>query len=171
MEILDKWIILIADFFYNWIKSMFIMSIIFLFIWLYYIPLSVSWESMEPNFYQWDLVIAETFAIRRLPKIERFDVIIVNHWWTVIIKRVIWLPNECIKLEDSKLYVDNKFVLNDFTNFNISYQNPINICLNNQEYFILWDNQKVSLDSRFFWPIYENEITWRVLVHYALWRN
>lgn len=158
------------DFIFNSIKSFFVISVVLIFVWFFYMPFSVSWKSMEPNYYPWDLVIAETFIYRRIPKIDRFDVLIVNHGWTTIIKRAIWLPWECVKLEDNKLYINWEFVENKYTSFNINYQNTINLCLKEDEYFILGDNQNVSLDSRFFWPIFDNEIKWRVKIHYQIWK-
>lgn len=105
-------------------------------------PVMVSGSSMYPN-----LKGKEILILYKLGKIDRYDVVVLNgleddHY----IKRVYGLPGEKIKIEESKVYVNDKVITDEFSyGLTSDYEE---ITLGSDEYFVLGDNREVSLDSR-----------------------
>ena len=72
-----------------------------------------------------------------------------------MIKRIIGLPGEKIEYTDNKLYIDGKYVKEDFKHMETM---DFSTTLGEDEYFIMGDNRTNSTDSRIFGPISRDEI-------------
>lgn len=132
-------------------------------------PFYVSGPSMEPDFYNNEYLIIEKIVYRfRQPL--RGEVIVFKSQDNPkdhLIKRVIGLPGEKVVIEKGKIYVYNKQFPQGLE-LNEEYLSPgtntpgqIETELKENEYFVLGDNRNMSLDSRFFGPIKEKDITGR----------
>ena len=108
-------------------------------------PMQVNGNSMYPTLKNGDFMILNKLSYR-FHSIDRFDIVVVDKEDSYIIKRVIGLPNETIKYEDNKLYINGEYFEEDFienhTTSDFEYTTGDNC------YFVMGDNREVSLDSR-----------------------
>ena len=104
----------------------------------------------------------------KLSKPERFDIIVYKSKvddGQYVIKRIIGLPGEKIRISDSKIYVDgveleDKYFKGSYESGSVSEE----ITVGGHEYFVLGDNRNLSEDSRFEYigNIEEDEIVGKV---------
>ena len=116
-------------------------------------PVRVNGTSMAPT-----LKGNEIMLLNRLAKIERYDIVVVklDEQDDNMIKRIIGLPGETVEIKNNKVYINDKELDDKFAN-GVTY-NIDKVTLKDNEYFILGDNRIVSLDSRVFGTIKEDEI-------------
>lgn len=90
--------------------------------------------------------------------IKRFDILIVDPKQTgdSIVKRVVGLPGEVVKYENGNLYINQIMIEQDFKYIE-DYSN-FETTLAEDEYYVLGDNRKNSVDSRQLGPIKKEEI-------------
>lgn len=131
-------------------------------------PFYVKGQSMEPNFHEKDYLIIDEVSYR-FKEPERGEVIVFSpplDTEDFYLKRIIGLPGERVKVEDSKIIVYNKenpagvvveenYISEDTTG---SYS----ITLGEGQYFVMGDNRDESFDSRRFGPISDETIVGRV---------
>ena len=103
----------------------------------------------------------------KFDKLERFDIVVVKYKDVsgkseYIIKRVIGLPGETISYENGKLYVNGKYVKEKFSHEGTKYFKAVT--LGDDKYFVMGDNRKVSLDSRYIGPIDKDDIRGRTII-------
>ena len=115
-----------------------IVVIIFLILNLFYAIAVVSGDSMYPTYTNGQILLTAKYY-----DIERFDVVTIYHD-TILIKRVIGMPNETIKYEDNILYINGEQVDDPYNTVTEDFE----ITLGDDEYFCLGDNREVSWDSR-----------------------
>ena len=125
-------------------------------------PILVNGESMEPTLKDHDLMILNKFYYRN-HEIKRFDIVVIylEEENEFLIKRVIGLPGEKIEYKNNKLYVNGKYVkenfkhmkTKDFTTKDISYEE-----IPDNKYLVLGDNRTNSIDSRILGYINEKDI-------------
>lgn len=113
-------------------------------------------SSMQPTYYEKDIVWVDT----KCKRIHRGDVVVVKVEGEdkLIIKRVIATPKDTIKIKDSKVFVNDRYLKEDYIYPNIKYNGNITIELSDDEYYVLGDNRPVSRDSRVFGPVTKNNI-------------
>lgn len=117
-------------------------------------PIRVNGTSMYPTLKQNEIMILNKIGLKS--GINRFDIVVVKTENTRIIKRVIGLPGESVMYEDGKLYINGKYVEDEYS---LSKTKDFdNIVLKEDEYFVLGDNREVSKDSRIIGPVKEEQI-------------
>lgn len=117
-------------------------------------PIRVNGASMDPTLNDKDIMLLDEISYR-FSDIERFDIVVVKEEDEYLIKRVIGLPGETVEYKNDKLYIDGKYVKEDFKHketFDFS------TTLGKDEYFIMGDNRTNSTDSRVFGPISRDKI-------------
>lgn len=123
-------------------------------------PVTVSGDSMNKTLHNGQIL----FLNKLDKKYERFDIVVINYEKDRIIKRIIGLPGDKIEYKDNKLYVNGKFlkedflheVTNDFTLKGITYDLYDKIPEN--YYLVLGDNRPNSYDSRMIGLIKKEDI-------------
>lgn len=117
-------------------------------------PIRVNGASMDPTLNDKDIMLLDEISYRFFD-VERFDIVVVKEEDEYLIKRVIGLPGETVEYKNDKLYIDGKYVKEDFKHketFDFS------TTLGKDEYFIMGDNRTNSTDSRVFGPISRDKI-------------
>ena len=66
------------------------------------------------------------------------------------------MPGETIEIKDNKIYINDKILVDNY-GFGLTF-NIDKVTLKSDEYYVLGDNRQISMDSRMYGPIHENEI-------------
>ncbi|MGL4696454.1 signal peptidase I [Enterococcus larvae] len=143
------------------------------------IPVPIDGSSMEKNLSQGDMILMEKYT-----SIKRFDVIVFQlPDGEIYVKRVLGLPGDSIRYEDDQLYVNGEKTAEPFLKNNKSKQYDTNPYTTNFElsdlinqdileedsYFVLGDNRRMSKDSRSFGAVESKYIIGKaVFVYYPL---
>ncbi len=116
-------------------------------------PVRVNGSSMYPT-----LKGNEIMLLNKLGHINRFDIVVlkIDDREDNLIKRIIGLPGETVEIKDNEIYINDKKI-EDKYGYGVTY-NIDKVTLKKDEYFILGDNRKISLDSRVFGTIHKDEI-------------
>lgn len=109
-------------------------------------PIQVNGDSMYPTLKDGDLMLLNEIGYN-FGSINRFDIVVVDKGDSLIIKRVIGLPNETIKYEDNKLYINGEEIKETYLDDSVETVDFETINGDNC-YFVMGDNRSVSLDSR-----------------------
>ena len=133
-----------------------VIAVVLLFKFFIMTPIQVQGDSMEPTLNQGDILILNKISYK-IHGINRFTIVVVDNDGTNLIKRVIGLPGETVKVEENKLYIDGKYVEQDFLEKS-QYTEDFEVTLKDDEYFVMGDNRKVSLDSRSIGPVSKSQI-------------
>lgn len=111
----------------------------------------VQGESMEPNFSSGEIIITNKLSyLTKNP--QRGDVVILRFpgdpEHAKYIKRIIGLPNETLEINDSKVYINGKELVESYIPAS-TYTGPgMKTQIGKDEYFIMGDNRENSNDSR-----------------------
>ncbi len=150
-------------------------------------PYMVRGDSMLPNFENNDYLLAEKWSSwKKIPDYKRGDIVIFKspaENKRILIKRIIALPGETIKIENGKVSIlkeknngeeTNFIVLNEgYLNNSVINENPnsqflpVNfkaLVLKTDEFFVLGDNRGASYDSRFWGPLPAENIIGRPIM-------
>lgn len=114
----------------------------------------VHGHSMAPSLKEGDYLVTETVS-PRLGNIERFDLIVFNCpalGGREVVKRVIALPGETVKISVGRVYVDGKELEQPFLRSG-GYAHWGPGVVPEGSYFVLGDNRVSSVDSTAWGPI------------------
>jgi signal peptidase I len=135
-------------------------------------PYIVEGSSMEPTFSGWDYLIIDKI-VYDIKKPERGEVIVFTlpqDSSRSLIKRVIGLPGETVRISGSAVTIVNAanpdgFVLSEpyIDPKNASDGERVERTLDQDEYFVLGDNRRVSSDSRVWGNLPVKDISGRVV--------
>ncbi|MFZ2664596.1 MAG: signal peptidase I [Patescibacteria group bacterium] len=138
--------------------------------------LEVTGDSMYPTFYDKEQIIAEKLSVK-IKDLKRGEIIIFEHpseEGRLLIKRLIGLPGETIKIKNGKVFINNteleepylnnvKTEGQNFLKDDIEYEIPEN------SYVMMGDNRLKSTDSREWGYVKKDLIVGRgVVVYYPL---
>lgn len=89
---------------------------------------------------------------------ERFDIVVLSDdvIGEAVIKRIIGLPGEEVEIQNGNVYINKVKLEDEYNNYFLSDMESI--ILSDDEYFVLGDNRAVSLDSRSFGAVSENDV-------------
>ncbi|HHT45259.1 MAG TPA: signal peptidase I [Fastidiosipila sp.] len=135
---------------------------------------TVIGKSMLPTLKEKDELLIEKVS-KWFGGVSRGDIITVhmenrsfNEGQANIIKRVIGLPGDHVKLDGGFVYVNGELLEEPYLAAsaktrvkNSMYQE---VTLGADEYYVMGDNRDASLDSRTFGPIHKNDIIGEVLI-------
>ena len=108
-------------------------------------PIRVNGASMDPTLIDGETMILNKLALN-IRDINRWDIVVARTDGSNVIKRVVGLPGERVKYEDGVLYINGEAVEDNFS-LTITYDfNEIKVDEN--EFFLLGDNRRISQDSR-----------------------
>ncbi|MFH1648915.1 MAG: signal peptidase I [Patescibacteria group bacterium] len=139
--------------------------------------LEVTGESMLPNFEDKEQIIAEKISVK-FSDLERGEVVIFRHPEQrdkLIIKRVIGLPGETIKLDSGYVYINGEKLSEDYvkekdtTSSGQVIKEGTEYEIAENSYIFLGDNREKSTDSRDWGAVSKDLIVGRgVLVYYPV---
>ena len=119
-------------------------------------PVKVNGTSMNDTLNHGDTMILNKIDVK-VNQLKRFDIVVIETGDTYLIKRVIGLPNETIKYEDGKLYINGKKI-NDPYYKNGNTKDFDNVKIPEDNYFVMGDNRNDSIDSRIIGVIDKEDI-------------
>lgn len=130
----------------------------------------IQGESMEPTLYDKDIVVTYKPLIYN-NKYYYGDIVVITakrventkFFQRQYIKRIIGMPGDTIRIENGRVYRNGKELKESYIAdkaYTDIYGTRNVWELNNNEYFLMGDNRYpyMSLDSRYFGPIYKKEI-------------
>ncbi len=120
-------------------------------------PVRVDGDSMKPSFEDGQIVLLSKYY----KKYERMDVIVFHYNGERLIKRVIGLPGEKVKIKDNNIYINDEIIPDYADNVKTS-DYTLEVTIPEGYYFVLGDNRSSSLDSRVIGLINEKKISGRV---------
>lgn len=150
----------ISEFFWEMVRVAIISLVIILPVRYFLIqPFYVKGASMEPNFYDHEYLIIDEISYR-FNEPKRGDIVVFKYPKDpkqYFIKRVIGLPGEKVRIENSAIFVNgtrlNEAYLPDTIETVLPLRGYGDVTLAGDEYFLLGDNRSQSLDSRIFGPV------------------
>lgn len=111
---------------------------------------TVEGSSMEPTLTDGDNLVVEKISYMTGSP-ERFDIIVFRHSENDnYIKRIIGLPGERIRIEEGKIYINEKPIFDTYGDGSMTEGGIAEetVTLGNDEYFVMGDNRDGSEDSR-----------------------
>jgi signal peptidase I len=130
-------------------------------------PFIVEGRSMEPTFHDHDYLIVSKFDYRFHPPARGDVVVFISPTIpdTNFIKRIIGLPGELVRIDDSGVFVNGAKLAEPYlTNEPGGAIGTIERFLNDGEYWVMGDNRNHSSDSREWGPLGERAIIGRAWV-------
>jgi signal peptidase I len=133
---------------------------------------TVTGISMEPTLIERDELFVDKIS-HLWRNYERSDLVTartdkktIDGKAMVVIKRVIGLPGDSIKISEGAVFLNGEELvepyLDDSVSTYVSFNSFLELTLGEDEYFLLGDNRADSYDSRHFGPVKEADLIGRV---------
>ncbi len=149
------------------IKNLIFLTIVFLIGYFFGIKgirfFQVSSSSMEPTLNAGDRIISE-----RCENIKRKDIVMLyapKGEKEILVKRVIGLPGERIKIEGGFVYINGEILHEPYIKEKPNYEKE-EIDIPMDSYFLLGDNRNESEDSSIWGPVSKEHIIGKVICRY-----
>lgn len=115
-------------------------------------PVVVVGSSMDNTLKENEILLLSKISYK-VKDIKRYDVVVVdNDIHDRLIKRVIGMPGDSIEYRNNKLFINNKYVKEEYISSKTNDFSLKDICNCNKipddYYLILGDNREISIDSR-----------------------
>lgn len=123
-------------------------------------------HSMEPTIANHQFTLGSSIA-----NYQRGDIVgVKKDNGEILLKRVIGLPNETVKMKGGKIYIDGVLWEEDYiaeeNNIKTSKsENDFVIKLGADEYFVLGDNRDNSADSRYYGPFKAERLLYKAYLY------
>lgn len=159
----------------DFIQTLVVCGAIFVLIYLFVAqPHRVSGRSMVPNFEDGDFILTDKISYK-IGEPKRGQVIVLKNPKNEsqeFIKRIIGLPGDTIKLEDSHIYINGELLDQSYlpagtvTHGGDFIQEGEFVKLEQNQYVVMGDNRTNSSDSRYWGPITRQEIVGKTFFRY-----
>lgn len=112
---------------------------------------TVEGISMEDTLHDGDRVLIRKFAVT---DVDRYDIVLCRQGDTTLVKRVVGLPGDHIQMSKTGYLWINGEPAPDVYQIDADRQqmDPVDVTLEEDQYFVLGDNRLNSLDSRYYGP-------------------
>ena len=121
----------------------------------------VDGTSMTPTLKDKQIVWVQKFG---LDHIERYDIVLCSSPQGTLVKRVIGLPGDTVKIDDMGFVYVNDERLPDQYQWDVGkFSSPGVWTVGDNEVFLLCDNRENSRDSRYYGPFNKHQIKGKVL--------
>ena len=142
MDILE-----IKEFIRDSFKTIALIVIIFVIISYGFSLQQVVGSSMENTLSNGDILILNKFRYK-ISDVKRGDIVAVYNKDNYIVKRIIGIPGDSIKVVGHKLYINGKKVNESYIGYKLTDDFQLIEKVPKGKYFIMGDNRNNSIDSR-----------------------
>lgn len=129
-------------------------------------PIRVVGSSMDKTLKQGEILLLEKVD----KSYKRYDIVVIKEGNERIIKRIIGMPGESIKIVEGVIYINGEAIEDKYAS---TYTEDFSLSkfdlevIPEDSYFVLGDNRKVSKDSRLLGPINKKQIQGKAI--YRIW--
>lgn len=173
--------------YFKFLVIVLIIGIVFLFRKNVYERVIVNGHSMEPNFYDCDICLSD----KNYKSIDRYDVVVAKINNETIIKRVIGLPGDQIRIKDGTVYINDEKIdrtydyltypdgTKDYQRIDSDSGDEFELLIDGNkvtkeatfscdkdEYFLMGDNRQHSADCRVIGPVKSEDITGKIVIRF-----